>query len=522
MAELELVLGLMLAVAALGILARRLAIPYPIVLVLGGLVIGLFPIKQEIVLAPDLVFLLFLPPLLYVSAFFTSGRDFRSEVKPILRLAIGLVLATMLAVAVVVHALLPELGWPLAFALGAIVSPPDAVAATSIIRQLRVPRSIITVLEGESLINDATGLVAYRIAVGAAVTGAFSLAQTGTQFVFVSVAGIAIGLAVGWIVARVRQKLRDPPVEITISLLTPFAAYLPAETLGASGVLATVTCGLYLGRWAPRIMDADVRVQGRAVWETLVYILNGLVFVLIGLQLPGIIEGLQARPLGLLIGLVVGVNLAVVGTRFVWVFGTDLRRLMREHNAWREDIVLSWAGLRGVVSLAAALALPLLTAAGEPLPERDLLIFLTVSVILVTLVGQGLSLPWSLRVVRLRGDGLEAHEEAFAREVATRAARDQITALAEQWPGHRELIDTLRTVYDHRASHQGEHQDGPDGHVEASEADQELIEHRTIRHAVIQAERDALIDLRDTGQISDDVLRLVERELDLEELRMEA
>jgi CPA1 family monovalent cation:H+ antiporter len=528
MAEVELVLGLMVAVAALGIVARRLAIPYPIALVFGGLVIGLaiglIPSHPNIALAPELVFLLFLPPLLYIASFFTSARDFRAQARPILRLAVGLVLATMLGVAAIVHALLPELGWPLAFALGAIVSPPDAVAATSILRQLRVPRDIITVLEGESLINDATGLVAYRIAVGAAVTGAFSLVQTGLQFVFVSVAGVIIGLAAGWLVGRLRKKLRDPPVEITISLLTPFAAYLPAEALGASGVLSTVVCGLYLGREAPRIMEADTRLQGRAVWETLVFLLNGLVFILIGLQLPRIIAQLQARPLMEVVTLAVVVSLTVVGIRFAWVFVTDLPRLIRDRDAWRQDVALSWAGMRGVVSLAAALALPLTTASGELLPDRDLIIFLTVCVILVTLVGQGLSLPWILRLVNLHADAAEAHEETYAREVATQAARQRIDALAEEWPSHLPLIDTLRTVFQHRASHIPEHEDGPDGHSldVTSEAEQELIEHRAIRHAVIEAERDAILDLRDTGQISDDVLRRVERELDLEELRMEA
>jgi CPA1 family monovalent cation:H+ antiporter len=438
--EVELILGLLVAVAALGIVARRLAVPYPIVLLLGGLLIGAFPLFPPITLAPELVFLLFLPPLLYIAAFFTSVRDFKADLHPILRLAVGLVLATTVGVAVIVHAILPDLGWPLAFALGAIVSPPDAVAATSIFRKLGLPRNVITVLEGESLLNDATGLVAYRIAVAAAVTGAFSLVEIGPRLLFVSVAGVAIGLTVAWIVSRVRKKLHDPPVEITISLLTPFAAFLPADAVGASGVLATVACGLYMGRQAPRIMDAETRVQGRAVWDTLVFLLNGLVFVLMGLQMPGIVAGLQARELGPVVGGAALVSLAVVGIRFIWIFATDLPRLLRDRRAWREDVVLSWAGMRGVVSLAAALALPLTLASGEALPERDLLIFVTVCVILVTLVGQGLSMPWLLRHLDVRGDGAAEHEEAFAREVATTAARDRIESLAEEWPDLLKLI----------------------------------------------------------------------------------
>jgi len=524
-AEIELILGLLVVVAALGIVARRLGVPYPIVLVIGGLLIGLVPNHPTIVLAPELVFLLFLPPLLYIAAFFTSIRDFKSEAKPILRLAIGLVVATTAGVAVIVHQILPDLGWPLAFALGAIVSPPDAVAATSIFRKLSIPRTTITVLEGESLLNDATGLVAYRIAVVAAVTGAFSIVDSGGQLLFVSISGVAMGLAAGWAISRVRKKLQDPPVEITISLLTPYAAFLPADALGASGVLATVACGLYLGRQAPRIMDAETRVQGRAVWETLVFLLNGLVFVLLGLQMPAVVSQLSGHPISVLIGLPVLVSLAVVAIRFVWIFATDIPRLLERRGAWREDVVLSWAGMRGVVSLAAALSLPLTLASGAALPDRDLLIFVTVCVILVTLVGQGLSLPWLLRAVQLRGDGAAEHEEAYAREVATAAARERLEALAEEWPDHLPLIETLRAQYAHRLSHLGsEHTDGPEGqHPDADQAaEQEMLEHRAIRHAVIEAERGAVLELRDGGQINDEVLRRVERELDLEELRMEA
>src|ERR1700730_13145036 len=297
MREIELVLGLLVAVAALAMLAHRLSVPYPIVLALGGLLIGFVPGLPEVQLAPDLVFLLFLPPLLYISAFYTSIRDFRAQARPILSLAIGLVVATTVVVAVVVHAAIPGLDWAVAFTLGAIVSPPDAVAATAILRRLPVPRDIVTVLEGESLLNDAVGLVAFRVAVLAAVTGAFSVTQTAGSFVLVGVGGVTVGLVTGWIVARLRRQLKDPPVEITISVLTPFAAYLPAEALGGSGVLATVACGLYLGRQAPSLMAADTRVQGRAVWDTLVFLLDGFVFVLIGLQLPGIVARLASRPL---------------------------------------------------------------------------------------------------------------------------------------------------------------------------------------------------------------------------------
>jgi len=521
--ELELVLGLLVAVAALGLVARRVGAPVPIVLVIGGLVIGVLPLHISIYLAPEIVFALFLPPLLYVAAFFTSIRDFKTYARPILLLAIGLVLATTAGVAAVAKALLPEMSWAAAFALGAIVSPPDAVAATSILRQLRVPRAVVTVLEGESLLNDAAALVAYRFAVAAVLTGSFSIAESSARFVFAGGGGVLIGLAVGWIVSKVRYKLNDPPIEIMISLLTPFAAYLPAEALGTSGVLSAVACGLLMGRSAPRIMGAETRVQGRAVWEMLVFILNGLVFILIGLQLPGIIASLLERPVAELIGLGLAVSLAAVLIRFGWVFLCDVRDLLARPEVWKQHTVVGWAGMRGVVSLAAALALPLTLPDGSPFPDRDLLIFLTVCVILVTLVGQGLTLPWLLKALRLKGGDDEVHEEVYAREVATQAARDRIDALADEWPDHLPLIDTLRSQYTHRATHLEEHPHDTDGrHVRPDEAEQEMIDHRAIRHAVIEAERQAILQLRDSGQISDDVWRIVERELDLEELRMEA
>jgi monovalent cation/hydrogen antiporter len=526
MGGLQTVLGLLVAVAGLGIVARRVGVPHPIALVIGGLLIGLLPFVPRVELAPDLVFLLFLPPLLYVAAFFTSVREFRAQGRPIFGLAIGLVLATTAGVAVVAHWAMPNLGWAAAFALGAIVSPPDAVAATAIFRQVRAPREVVTVLEGESLLNDATGLVAYRFAAAAVVTGMFSVVESGINFLYVAIVGVAIGLMVGWLSGKVRSVLRDPPVEITISLLTPFAAYLPAEAVHASGVLATVACGLYLGLQSPRLMDAATRVQSRAVWETLIFVLDGLVFVLIGLQLPGIVAALGSRPVFQLVGQVVLVCGSVVLIRFAWVFLTDLPRLVRRTapNAWREDVVVSWVGMRGVVSLAAALALPFVTADGSPFPERDLLIFLTVCVIVVTLVGQGLSLPWVIRAVGLRGDGREEHEEASARQAATSAAVARIEELAMEWPNHLPLIDTLRSQYAHQASHLGDHVDEADGQhrARASEAEQELIEHRAIRHAVLEAQRNAILELRDSGVINDDVLREVERDLDLEELRMEA
>ena len=526
MHEVELVLVLLVAVAALAPLARAIRVPYPILMVLAGLLIALMPAVPPVVLAPELVFLLFLPPLLYGAAFDTSLKEVRVNLRPILALAVGLVLATTAVVAALAQALLPGLGWPAAFALGAIVSPPDAVAATAVFRRLGVPHRIVTLLEGESLFNDATALVAYRAALAAAAT-TFSFGQAGASFLLVAAGGVLVGLVVGRAIAWLRQPLNDPPVEITISLLTPFAAYLPAEWLGVSGVLSTVTAGLFVGWFAPHIMEPETRVRGRAVWEMVTFVLNGMVFILIGLQLSTILRNLGSYWLPSLVAKGLLISLAAILVRLVWVFGAAYlaRCLTCELNGvmgiprWRETLVVGWAGMRGVISLATALALPLET------PERPVLLFLTFCVILVTLVAQGLSLPWLVRWLGMREDiDSSGHRELHARAAAAAAATEQLEHLAAKWPDHLPLIDTLRAQYTHRASHIGTHEaDGTGEHPPlGEEAEQELLEHRKIRRAVLDAERSAVLELRRRGEIDDETWRRIERDLDLEEIRMEA
>jgi Na+/H+ antiporter len=407
-----------------------------------------------------------------------------------------------------------------------MLAPTDAVAATALLRDIGVPRRVVTLLESESLFNDATALVAYQAALGAAATASFSAADAGARIVVAGIGGILVGLAAGLAITWLRRLLNDAPVEITISLLTPFAAYLPAERLGVSGVLATVTAGLCVGWAAPRIMQSDTRIRSRSVWEFLVFVLNGLVFILIGLQLSTVLGGQLSRPLQELVGITAVISVGVIVVRYVWVYAaalvaSGLRRI--EHRDprmedWRETFVIGWAGLRGVVSLALALALPLAT------PGRDVLLFVTFGVILVTLVGQGLSLPLLTRWLRIGGDGLEGQEETRARSVAAEAAVARIEELAQEWPGHLPLIDTLRSQYQHRATHLGDLRANTteNGHDSNADAEQELLEHRLIRRAVIDAERSAVLRLRDRGSINDEVWRRVERDLDLEELRMEA
>src|SRR3984885_8954696 len=318
MNQAEIICTLLIVVATLAIVAKKVALPYPVLLVIGGLALGFVPGLPAVQLSPEIVFLFFLPPLLYPAAVFTSWRDFRANLRPILLLAIGLVLLTTAVVAIVTHAL-TGLPWPAAFVLGAIISPPDAVAATAITSRLRVPRMIVTVLDGESLVNDATALVAYRFAIAAMMSGTFSLPEAVGRFLLVAMGGTGIGLAVGWLAAQVQRRLDDPPVQMTISLLTPFAAYIPAERLHLSGVLAVVVSGLFMGWRGPQILTARTRLNIYVFWEMAVFLLNGLVFVLIGLQLPHI-QSLSGTSLTELIWHGIIISLVAILIRIIWVF----------------------------------------------------------------------------------------------------------------------------------------------------------------------------------------------------------
>jgi CPA1 family monovalent cation:H+ antiporter len=519
----ELVLALLIAVAALVTIARRLGIAYPIFLVIGGLGLGLVPGLPRIEVDPDLIFLLVLPPLLYIAAFFTPLPSLRANLGTVTSLAVGLVVATAAAVAVVAHALIPGIPWSVALVLGAIVAPPDEIAATAIAARLAVPRRIVTILEGESLLNDATALTIYSIALAVAIGGAFTPGRVVTTFALAVLGGGAIGLAVGWVIAQIRARIEDTPVEITISLLTPYAAFLPGHQLAGSGVIATVVAGLYLGRRGSHIMGADTRLTGRAVWETITFLLNGFVFIVTGLEVPLLLRALPSEVAVRLVGIGVAISVVLVVVRTVWIFGTTyLPAWWRGHpgepRLFAHSLVLSWAGMRGAVSLAVALALPMTLPSGGPFPAREALLVVTLTVIVFTLVGQGLTLPWLIRVLRLGADVGVREEEARARQALLDAATRRIDALYPVWPGHRPLLDRLRETYEHRSEHIERQRDParPDGE------DRELIEHREIRNTVIDAEREALLRLRAEGAIDDDVLRKLEHELDLEERRMDA
>jgi monovalent cation/hydrogen antiporter len=512
--ELVQLLVILIGVGALLFLAPLTRVPYPILMVLGGLALSFAPGLPEFDLPPELVLIAFLPPLLYLAAFFTSLRDLRANMRPIGLLSIGLVAATTVGVAVVAHEVVDGLPWSAAFVLGAVVSPTDPIAATSIASRLGAPRRVVTIVEGESLVNDATALVLYRVAVVAVTTGAFSLWEAGARLVLNAIAGIAIGLAVGYVVRQVRKRMSDPPSEIAISLLTGYLAYLPAEALGVSAVLAAVTVGIYLGWHTPELTNAQTRLQGFAFWTILSFILNAALFTLVGLQLRSVLDGLGAWSTQELVVAAVAVCATVIGARIAWVL---VFAYLDPGLNVRSAAVVAWAGMRGAVALAAALAIPLETDAGAPFPGRELIIFLAFCVIVVTLVGQGLTLPALIRALRVEDDGLDAQEEAKARKRAAMAALARLEELeGEDWVVD-ETAGRLRGLYDFRVRRFGERFDeGSDGPNEA-----QSVSYQRLRRELLDAERDAVLELRREGVVSDEVMNRVLRDIALEDVRLD-
>lgn len=518
------IFGLLVAVAGLGAVARVINVPYPIVLVLGGLALGFAPGLPRVELPGELVLLIFLPPLLYGAAFFTSLRDLRANLRPITLLSIGLTIVTTLAVAAIAHAAV-GLSWAPAFVLGAIVSPSDAVAPATILRQLRAPRRLITIVEGENLTNDWTALVLYSFAVMAVTTGSFSLWEASGRFVLTGVGGVAIGLIVGRVIREVRQRIDDSPIEITFSLLSGYAAYLPAEALGVSGVIAAVTVGIYMGWHAPALTTPILRIQGTAVWETVQFLLNAVLFLLIGLQMPFVMDNITGHSPAELFVWALLISAVVIGVRLAWQFIVPylIRVIDRRESqiarrlSWQQRFVIGWCGMRGAVSLAAALALPLTTHAGTAFPERNLLVFLTFMVTLVTLVGQGLTLKPLIVRLRLEDDGADAREEVSARLKTADAALARLEELTTEAWVYDDTIERVRAMFNYRRRRFAAHIEG-DG-VEAYET--RSAAYQRVLRELLNAERQTLLALRNGGHISDEVRRRVERNLDLEESRLE-
>jgi CPA1 family monovalent cation:H+ antiporter len=526
MREVEIILILLAIITALAQVTDKVKIPYPVLLVVAGMAIGLVPGLPRITLDPEVVFVIFLPPLLYSACWTTSWPDFKAAKRPITLLAIGCVLFTTIAVAAVAHYFIPGFPWPVAFVLGAIISPPDAVAATAATKGLFVPRRIITVLEGESLVNDATGLIAYRYALAAVATGQFVLWQAGLQFLVVAGGGILLGVTVGQVLVWVHKITRgNATVDTSLTFLAPYVSYLAAEELHVSGVLAVVSTGLFIVVRSSEIFTHQTRLQAVATWNTVIFLLNGIVFILIGLQLPAITEGIGQYSWPLLLGYGALVSGAAIVGRILWVYPAAyvprwLSRGIRERETatnLRTVTIIAWTGMRGVVSLAAALALPLTLPNGAPFPQRDLILFLTFCVILSTLVLQGLTLPLIIRLLGLKADGNVHQEEA---EVRLRIARSVIEHIEENLSLGVMTDDVLAQVKAKYEIRIARLMRKAGYNIRTQLDDAQVQQFHQVQHDLIRMERKSVIQLRREGKISDEVLRRLEFELDLEESRV--
>jgi Na+/H+ antiporter len=552
MTGLELVLLCLTVAAALRILAERLKIPYAAILVVAGLLLAFIPGLPEVTLDPEVLFLLFIPPLLYAGAIVFPLREFQREIGPIVRLSVVMVLVSTVAVAIVAHALHPAFTWPAAFALGAVISPPDPVAVLSVMRSLRMPREIQTILEGEGMVNDATAIIIYRFAIAAAVTGAFSLTSAVLRFFIGGAAGVVIGLVVGLIVTRVHRMVRAVPVVSNmVSVLTPFASFLLADTLGASGVLAVVTTGLYAARRVPRIIGAEARLQVSGMWTIITFILESLIFILVGLELPYVLRALDRLPLSTLLRESAIVSLVVIGIRIAWVMPSSylfraffrwLRHSREPLPPWRTVLFIAWSGLRGGDSLVLALAVPLTTASGAGFPAREQIIFIAFSVIFITLVLQGPTLAPMARWLRIGSsdEGEEGAEEAHARLAAAEEGLKTLEDPAIAGSAYPEVVRYLKQRHRQRARRWAAREEDEDAH-RGADADEITHEHftltpshdaaliderraeeyRRVRSVMLDAEQKAVTSLRDRGVIGDDVMRRIQRDLDLETMLLE-
>ncbi len=524
MFSIEIFIALLVAVVILVRISRYLELPSAILLLVGGLGLSFIPGFGSIELAPEMIFTLFLPPLLFVAGVRTSWRDFRQNERSIGLLAIGLVVMTTLIVGFVAHWAIPDLPLAAAFALGAIVSPTDAIAATSITKRIGVPRRIVTVLEGESLVNDATGIVVYKLAVAAVLTGAFSIAGAGGQFLLNAGGGIAVGLAMGWLFMFFINRIEDSPVENTISLITPFTTYIAADRfLHVSGVLAVVAAGFYFSRRLPA-NSSETRLQAVSFWNMLDFLFNGALFLLVGLQLRRIIAGLGAVSLWQAAAYAGIISAALIGTRILGVYliaylPRFFSKKIRKNDpfpSWKPVFVVAWTGMRGAISLAAALSLPLMIKSGTEFPNRDLLIFITFFVILATLVVQGLSLPLIIRRLHLTDDGATASEEASVRLEITQAALTRLSEIENTGGAPAQLLNQLKNDYQRRS-------DGLANIVAEGENSCRdfFLDDRRLQLDILKTEREELLKRREHGALHEDAARRIENDLDLEEQRLQ-
>lgn len=523
MTNIGIVILLLAVVTALAQVTDKVRIPYPILLVLAGIAIGLVPGLPNVTLDPDLVFLVFLPPVLYAAAWTTSWPDFKQAIRPISLLAIGCVLFTTVIVAISAHYFIPDFGWAESFVLGAIVSPPDAVAATAATKGLKIPKRIITILEGESLVNDATGLIAYRYAIAAAASGTFIFWLAGINFFYVAGVGIIVGILVGYAFFWIHKITpHNATTDTTFTLLAPYAAYLLAERFHASGVLSVVAAGLFLSPRSSQIFSNRTRLQAASVWDTMIFILNGVIFILIGLQLPIILANIAQHSLSMLLGYGALVSVATVLARIIWVFpGAYLPRWLSKSIREREPetnirsvSVVAWSGMRGIVSLAAALGIPLMVSETKEFPNRDLIIFLTFCVIFVTLVLQGMTLRKMIEWLGIKSDDQHIKEEE---KIRVELAGHVIEQIEENYSmGLSDVVlNQIKSKYEIRIQRirkdDSEHRMTPG----------QINELHRIHRELIQRERELILRLRKEGRVTDEIMRKIEYELDLEEARLE-
>lgn len=525
MENVTLIILLLFGITFLGLLSYRYNFPFPIILVISGIAISLIPGLQVITLDPEIVFVIFLPPILYAAAWNTSWHNFKASISPIARAAVGLVLFTTLLVAVAAHMLIPNLSWPAAFLIGAIVSPPDAVAATSVTKGLGLHPRLVTILEGESLVNDASGLIAYKYALAAIMAGNFVLWQASLNFLLVVAAGIAIGLAIGYILYLIHKKwVCDPVIEVTLTFLTPFASYLLAEHFHFSGVIAVVTTGLFLSYHSGQIFSHDSRIMAYAVWDVVIFILNSLIFILLGLQLRNVMRGINDYPSGTLILYGVAISLVVILVRFVYILPRVIvpalrRQMKRDDIDPRNIVVFSWAGMRGIVSMAAALALPLTLKDNiTPFPFRHLIIYLTFCVIVSTLVLLGFTLPWIIKKLKLPKYSMEAEEYEVRNHIVTETINhieENLSLLQDT------LLNNIKSKYEvkYNRLQRTELPANYFGNGKTLGSDV-FNEYSRLQLDMIAVERKTVERLHREGKSSDEILRKIEKELDLEETRL--
>ena len=524
--------GLMIAAMIIAAIAKRFDLPYPLALVVGGLALSMVPGLPVVHLDPEIVFFLFLPPILGEAAYFTSWRDFWRLRRPILLLSFGLVTATTLAVAAICAWLIPGMSWAAGLTLGAIISPPDAAAATSVMRGLRLPRRIVQILEGECLVNDASALVLYRFSVATIVTGAFSYSEASMTLAWVTIGGTAIGIAIGWLYTKLYPLIRDPEVEILSTLAVSYSSYFLAEKVHASGVLATVAAGMMLGWYAPGLFSSAMRIRTVAVWQSVIFVVNALIFILIGLQLPTVMGDLQGYPPGMLAWWAGIVSLTVIVVRLLWVFPSAyIPRILSKCPMDdlvplnKELVVVGWTGLRGVVSLAAALSLPLETHVGLhgglPFPYRSLILFLTFIVILVTLLLQGFTLRPLIRWLALEADRSSEEETLLARIHASERVIDRIAGFEREAQLPAAAIQRVRVYFQDRLGGLRDQLSIETGDDDPRKPGEFLsLTEQRLWWELARVEREAILKLRSEQKIGDEAMREIEREIDLLEARL--